>query len=414
VGGLPRISLSSGVEIMGFVSRPKAGFWVGVVCFLLIASLFGDAQAGRRQEASERHKRQCKEWCAQNEECGKCMPLLPCPPGTKKLKSWTGFGKNWYACSKPGHRRRAGQEHRQDCEKWCKANPDCGKCLPVLPCPPGTEKLKGWTGYGKNWYACSKPGKSVRSAGDLFAINVPGKAAGALLSPSEAWEVAAKYHWVYVNASLKTVKEAKEEATKLSNALNRRPAVLVYMPRHMGDDQRDTYHPDFQQSLSGLLKYGRANNGKLLVTARSYGVHQALRVIAQLESPDIMLIGIAPAFGVFGNQASANVARYVQDLSRTKSRVCLIASKDDGFTFQAGGAAYRRASGRIRGDDDVYRALKANRANTELILLDGADHAPVDEYLRHGLARAMRQAVAHFGWQDTPVFEVVSGRPAAR
>lgn len=135
------------------------GSWVrltGVALFLFLLST-SSAMAGRYQEASERHERDCKNWCAERADCGRCFPLLPCPPGLRKLKSWRGYGKNWHACSKPGARREASDEHKQQCESWCAGQENCGRCLPLLPCPPGTRNLKSWRGFGKNWHACSKP-----------------------------------------------------------------------------------------------------------------------------------------------------------------------------------------------------------------------------------------------------------------
>ncbi len=146
--------------------KPLPKLVLAALCVGLILGLAWPAQAGKFKDASKRHERDCKNWCKGNPECGKCLPLLPCPPGTKRLKSWKGYGKNWHACSKPGARRRASKDHLRDCKDWCKGNPNCGKCLPVLPCPPGTKKLKSWTGYGKNWYACSKPGQRRQASKD--------------------------------------------------------------------------------------------------------------------------------------------------------------------------------------------------------------------------------------------------------
>ena len=252
-------------------------------------------------------------------------------------------------------------------------------------------------------------GKWVKHAGELYAINVPGRIAGEKVSLSVAQDAVSTYRWIYVNASLKDLQEAKAEATKLSNALSKRPMIVVFMPRHVGDGQRNDYHPNFQASLAALIRHAMKDNKELLVSARSYGVSQALRVIVQFNSPRILLTGIAPAFGAFGSQGSANVKQHIRDIQNTRSKYCMIASKDDGFTWRAGGAAYKRRIS-IRGDNDVYRAMKKNTANVHLILLDGADHAPVDEYLRHGLVNAMRQAADHFRMTKTPVGDIVYGR----
>ncbi len=251
----------------------------------------------------------------------------------------------------------------------------------------------------------------TKHAGELYAINVPEKAPREKLSLSEAQGIVVKYRWIYVNSSLQDLNEAKEQATKLSNAVGR-PLVLVYMPRHVGDGQRNDYHPQFQTSLAGLIERAIADGKELLISAKSYGVHQALRVMRRFDSPLILLTGIAPAFGAFGNQWSANVKQYVKDVEQTRCKYCMIASEDDGFTWRSGGAAYKKRIG-FRGDNDVGRAMQKNRKNVHIIVLHGADHAPIDEYLNHGLVKAMRQAADHFGMKNTPVGDVVYGRKIA-
>ena len=251
----------------------------------------------------------------------------------------------------------------------------------------------------------------VKHAGELYAINVPEKAPREKLSLSEAQEIVIKYRWIYVNSSLQDLNEAKEQATKLSNAVGR-PLVLVYMPRHVGDGQRNDYHPNFQASLAGLIERTIADGKELLISAKSYGVHQTLRVMRQFDSPLILLTGIAPAFGAFGNQWSANVKQYIKDVERTRCKYCMIASEDDIFTWRSGGAAYKKRIG-FRGDNDVGRAMQKNKKNVHIIVLNGAGHAPIDEYINHGLVKAMRQAADHFGMKNTPVGDVVYGRKIA-
>jgi hypothetical protein len=244
--------------------------------------------------------------------------------------------------------------------------------------------------------------------GEIYAVNVPGMDAWQRLSLDEARPVAKQYRWVYANASLKDLYEAKDEATKLSNAVNR-PLLLVFMPRHIFDATRNEYPGQFHASLRGLIEAALADGGEVLVTGRSYGVHQALRAVRQFDSPKILLIGIAPAFGAFGNAWSDNVQRYVQDVRETRSRLCLIASEDDGFTWRQGGAAYKRNVG-YRGDNDVGRAIEGNLANVTVQLLHGADHAPIDGYIRHGLVEAMRKCASRFDLARTAIGDVVYGR----
>jgi len=59
----------------------------------------------------------------------------------------------------------------------------------------------------------------TKHAGELYAINVPERAPREKLSLSEAQGIVAKYRWIYVNSSLQDLNEAKEQATKLSNAV---------------------------------------------------------------------------------------------------------------------------------------------------------------------------------------------------
>lgn len=251
-------------------------------------------------------------------------------------------------------------------------------------------------------------GRWTRYAGALYAINVPGQSAGEKLSLADAQAIVSKYRWIYVNSSLTMLSEARGEAASLSDALHKWPIVVVYMPRFTGDGQRGGYHPAFQASLSALIRHALKDGKPLLVSARSYGVHQALRVIRENDSPKILLTGIAPAFGSFGRRMSRSVFQYSRDVLQTKSKYCMIASKDDTATWKAGGAADE-----TRGDRDVYSAMKRNDKNVTLVLLDGAEHTPLDKYLRHGLAGAIKQAVEHFGMGFTPVGDIVYGRKPA-
>jgi hypothetical protein len=158
--------------------------------------------------------------------------------------------------------------------------------------------------------------KREEPTGDTFAINVPE------LAPQRTaqvrWETAQaildKYRWLYVNASEKDVGEARREARKLSDALGRRPLVLVYLPRFIFGTDRNTYPTRFHNAMNTLITYATRTNHELLVSGRSYGVHQALRALRSFDSPRILLTGIAPAFGAFGNYASSNVEGYIRGL----------------------------------------------------------------------------------------------------
>jgi hypothetical protein len=264
--------------------------------------------------------------------------------------------------------------------------------------------------------SCSGPAMAggrewVRHAGEVYAIQVPGRPNKQKLSLADAEAIAATHRFIYVNASLKTVPEALSEATSLSNALGRQPAVLVYMPRHVMDGQRNDYNSHFQRSLRELIRHALRDGRDLLVAGKSYGVNQALRVVREFDTPKILLIGISPAFGAFGNVGSPMVARYIRDVKDTRSRYCMIAEAGDVFPWNAGGAAAGRGP-QIVGDPRVYAAMQDNRANVDTVLLEGTGHG-MDHYLEHGLVGGMQRCATHWGYQDTAIGDVLFGRAVA-
>ena len=88
-------------------------------------------------------------WC-RSIACVKCSPSVGCGKGYKKIKSWKGPGKNWYACAEIKNELKAA------CQKWCGEHPECEKCSPMVGCGAGYKKIKSFKGKGKDWYACRK------------------------------------------------------------------------------------------------------------------------------------------------------------------------------------------------------------------------------------------------------------------
>jgi len=242
---------------------------------------------------------------------------------------------------------------------------------------------------------------NLHNTGEIFAVRIPGLANWTKLELEKAKPYARQYRWIYANASCKDLTEAKEEATKLADAMNR-PLLLVYMSRHVFDTSRNTYPREFHVNIQELVKAALSSGHQVLVSGRSYGVHQALRALRAINSPQVLLTGIAPAFGAFGSTWSDNVNMYIEDVAHTQTKYCMIASKKDGFTWRSGGAAYKKNIG-YRGDNDVGRAMEKNRANVHIVKLDDANHAPIDEYLNHGLVSAIKQCAYHFAMTDTPL-----------
>lgn len=118
----------------------------------------GQAQAGkRRDKASAKHKANCLKWCKGNKKCTKCSRKPACGSGYSPMKSWTGFGDNWYACSQ-NKRGQAGDKHATACQDWCRKHRRCTKCSKKTGCGRGFKTIKRWTGYGQNWHACEHTG----------------------------------------------------------------------------------------------------------------------------------------------------------------------------------------------------------------------------------------------------------------
>jgi hypothetical protein len=246
--------------------------------------------------------------------------------------------------------------------------------------------------------------------GEMYSINIPEIENWTELSDLQAKELVTKYRWIYANASLKNLHDAKDEATRLSNAVGS-PMIIVYMPRHVFDGTRNEYPGPFHASMEMLLESALTDGREVLVSARSYGTHQALRALRKFDTPKILMIGIAPAFGAFGGALDANVRQYIKDVRHTRCKYLMIASEGDVITWRSGGAAYKRRFLGYRGDNDVGRAMEANPNNTHTIRLHKAGHSPVDKYIRHGLVSAMREGVLHFGFSGTVVDDIIHGRP---
>jgi hypothetical protein len=124
----------------------------------------GQAWAGKYKDASRQNKMDCQIWCNKKADCEFCSKKSGCGQGYTSIQSWTGRGKNWYACAKRETRREAGQRHREECHKWCDNNPACFMCSTKTGCGLGYRVLKSWTGRGNNYYACERREKKDRAS----------------------------------------------------------------------------------------------------------------------------------------------------------------------------------------------------------------------------------------------------------
>lgn len=114
----------------------------------LIAVLFLIPNSGFASNKSD-----CEEWCATKNECEKCSTHIGCGTGYTHFKKFNGPGNNWFACKLTNFRER-GEANRTDCESWCAGEERCKKCSDSIGCGRGFTELKSFTGSGKNWFAC--------------------------------------------------------------------------------------------------------------------------------------------------------------------------------------------------------------------------------------------------------------------
>lgn len=318
-----------------------------------------------------------------------------------------------------GRRRdRASARNKAACEKYCRKTVGCDWCRSWRGCGRRYESMKRFGGYGRNYYACKRRvtkllmGREKRHAGKVYAINIPGKRGGSELSLAEAKRLVRRYRWIHVNASAKDRSGAKYNATMLSREVGS-PLLLVFMTRGLFDGSRNRYAAAFVRNLGALAAHAIADGKTLLVSARSYGNSQTLRVLRRFaNSPRILFTGHCPAFGAFGNKWSANVKRFHEDVRRTRVKYCMISSTGDKYTWRSGGACIR-SRGKVRGDPKVCAAIDRNRRNVKVYTIAKADHDNA-EYIQHGVIRRMRECVRHFGFQNKLAGRVVFGGRARR
>jgi hypothetical protein len=110
-----------------------------------------------RRDASDANHAACESWCQSHKPtCVFCSTYQNCGNDYDNLKSWTGQGTNWHACKQRPTRVQASQSNEEACRQWCASNSGCAVCSTQKGCGIGYKHLKSWTGRGTNWHACSK------------------------------------------------------------------------------------------------------------------------------------------------------------------------------------------------------------------------------------------------------------------
>jgi hypothetical protein len=106
----------------------------------------------RYERKSEAHKEECEEFCKRNPDCEKCKEGNVCGVGYKIGKKFSGPGRNWVACFQSAYGEES-ERNKKSCERWCKSH-SCAKCSELPNCGVGFRTGKTFGGKGKNWYAC--------------------------------------------------------------------------------------------------------------------------------------------------------------------------------------------------------------------------------------------------------------------
>ena len=127
------------------------------------------APALAQAQTQDSPKEACAEWCkAHPDKCIKCSPMLGCGASYKKIKSFRGKGKNYYACAKIKN------PNKEACRKWCKEHPDkCVKCSSKAGCGVGYKKIKSFGGKGKSGMPAPSGSTTTRRSARSGARSIP-------------------------------------------------------------------------------------------------------------------------------------------------------------------------------------------------------------------------------------------------
>ncbi len=87
------------------------------------------SRASEHGEASERNRLACEQWCEDRPDCEMCSAKRNCGPSYEAIEHFTGEGRNWHACRKKTYFDEASERNKQSCEEWCEARDNCVTCL---------------------------------------------------------------------------------------------------------------------------------------------------------------------------------------------------------------------------------------------------------------------------------------------
>jgi hypothetical protein len=163
-----------------FVCRKERLMWKNIarlsVFFLLIGILFWPERANAEQDLA---LRDCASWCVETSNCVACSTLSGCGSYYTDINTFRrGSGKVWYACrARNSKNGRRSEGERRECIQYCRENWEyCDMCSTYKNCGQDYDRLKSFTGKGRNWFACqndrvndSRHPKSIDNP-DLYRI----------------------------------------------------------------------------------------------------------------------------------------------------------------------------------------------------------------------------------------------------
>jgi hypothetical protein len=112
------------------------------------------ARASEQGHASETNRTACEAWCREHTNCERCSTLRNCGAGYEAIEHFTGRGRNWHACTKKTYHDEASERNRNACDNWCNEHDDCLFCSRTVGCGVGYRSVLTFGGRGKNWYSC--------------------------------------------------------------------------------------------------------------------------------------------------------------------------------------------------------------------------------------------------------------------
>jgi hypothetical protein len=156
VGKLERLMCKNTVRLSGFL--------------LLMGILFSPERANAVQDLA---LIDCEQWCVGTSNCVACSTISDCGSYYTDINTFRrGSGWDWHACrARASNYGRRSEEKRRECIQYCQENWQyCDMCSTYSNCGQDYTTLRSFTGTGRNWYACqsdrmntTRPPKSLEN-----------------------------------------------------------------------------------------------------------------------------------------------------------------------------------------------------------------------------------------------------------